>query len=171
MIAKRGKAAYPVDYTLRDLYDKYKREVPKDIKVEWAVFNKVMQMFGEKLINKILNESAEVKLPCNLGTLMVEKAIIRLGENMNPDGTIKKHNSLKIDWVETNRLGKYVYHLNEHRNGYRYKFHWHKGKVSNIGVYALIPLRIHKRRLAKILKTQPERDYFEKREKPKSKWG
>ena len=164
MSAKRGNNLYPVDYTLRDIYKKYKKEVDKNIQVDYNTFNKVMKLFGEKVISKILNESEEVKIPCALGTLSVRKSKLRLNYNMYNNGvggvTLSKTCHLKPDWAETKKRGKIVYHLNEHRDGYKYRFLWKRGKVNNITAYSLVPLRVHKRALAFILKNRPERDYF-----------
>ncbi len=72
---------------------------------------------------------------------------------------------LRIDFQHLKKTGQKIYHLNEHRAGYRYQFYWDKkrtGPIKNKFYYKFYPTRKNKRRLAQILKTDFDKDYFEK---------
>ena len=150
MASKRGKNKIKVNHTLRKIYDQYKKDVPEDLQVDRSTFLKVCYSFNKSLVDKILIEAEEVKLPCNMGSLRIKKSKLDL-----------TFNKLKIDWATTNKIGKVVYHLNEHRNGYKYRIFWKKGKVLNSKYYSFTGTRTFKRRLSFILKNRPEMDYWE----------
>jgi len=146
----RGKSKIKVHHTVRTIYDKYKKEIPEEEQVTQKDFLNIMYGFNKAVIHKVLEEAEEVKLPCNMGTVSIKKSKLDV-----------KFNKLKIDWATTNKIGKIVYHLNEHRNGYKYRIYWKKGKVLNSKYYAFIPTRTFKRSLAYILNNKPEMDYWE----------
>jgi hypothetical protein len=68
----------------------------------------------------------------------------------------------KQAYAETKKVGKIVYHLNEHSNFYKYRYYWNKHNMLNHNktMYQLIMTRDNKRRLAQIIKNK-ERDYLE----------
>ena len=70
--------------------------------------------------------------------------------------------SLRIDYGETKKLGKVVYHLNEHSNYFKYRAYYNKKNMltRNKTKYQLILTRDNKRRLAYIIKNRI-RDYVE----------
>ena len=155
-MTKRGPGKLNADYTSRDIYKQYKKDTPKDIQVSYDVFNKVTSEFNKLVLDKVLNESEQVKFPCGLGTLRIKKTKMKFNVK-------NKKRMFSPDWVKTKEVGKLVYHMNEHRNGYRYRFHWDKKKsrIKNKKHYSFITARSPKRRLAHILKNMPEREYFE----------
>ena len=145
----RGINKFIIDKTLIDLYEDYKSEVPEDEQVTKEIFFKVPKLYGEKFMEKVLMESEEVKFPCGLGSSRIRKSKLFLAWN-----------KLKIDWQLSKKYRKAIYHLNEHRDGCKYRFLWNKGKIKNIFAYKFIPTRFYKRELARILKTKEEIDYF-----------
>ena len=70
--------------------------------------------------------------------------------------------SLRIDYAESKKYGKVIYHLNEITNGFKYRYYWNKKNMitKNKTKYQLIMTRDNKRRLAYILKNRI-RDYVE----------
>ena len=103
------------------------------------------------LIEEILLNSEEVRLPYRLGTVRIKKSKMKYDDK----------NKLKIDWAKSKKLGKRIYHLNDHTGGYNYRFYWTKGIVKNITAYSFIPTRTNTRRLASILKDKERQlDYF-----------
>jgi hypothetical protein len=97
-------------------------------------------------------ECKEIKLPCRLGTLQIIKH--------QPKEYSGK--SLRWDWKATKEIGKPVYLLNEHSNGWKYRFFWSKQGclLSNKGKYQFIACRDNKRELCRIIKSRM-RDYVE----------
>ena len=70
--------------------------------------------------------------------------------------------SLRIDYAESKKTGKVIYHLNEHSNFYKYRIYWNKQNMitPNKTKYQLVMTRDNKRHLAQIIKNHI-RDYRE----------
>ncbi|HKL12807.1 MAG TPA: hypothetical protein VJ907_04300 [Halanaerobiales bacterium] len=143
-------------YNLKDMYEKYE-ETHKDNPVyevsrEW--FYDICDEFYTKVVEHILEKGKEFQMPYSLGSINVIKYKPELSD-------IKKRLSF-IDWNNTYKLGKYVYHLNEHTNGYKYTIKWSKKKnmIKYVDIYKFVGTRRFKRRLAAIIKNK-EFDYLE----------
>lgn len=142
---------------LRDSYKHYKATAEQN-KVDIKVYLSIVHLFMKFLISKVL-DGYRVALPQNLGSLMIvgKKQNVRFDEDGKPKG-------LAPDWVKTKKLWdqneeakkekKLVYHLNEHSDGIRYRYHWRKRGVffKNGGLYSLRMTRENKRTLSKQIK-------------------
>jgi hypothetical protein len=149
--SKRGEGNYKKDYGSNDVYKKYKEDVIPELQVDKKLFRKICDDFNRMLIEEILLNSEEVRLPYRLGTVRIKKSKMKYDDK----------NKLKIDWAASRKLGKRIYHLNDHTGGYKYRFYWTKGIVKNITAYSFIPTRTNTRNLASILKDKNrELDYF-----------
>tara|TARA_R100000152_G_C6730695_1_gene155403 strand:- start:534 stop:998 length:465 start_codon:yes stop_codon:yes gene_type:complete len=149
--SKRGEGNYKKDYGSNDVYKKYKEDVIPELQVDKKLFRKICDDFNRMLIEEILLNSEEVRLPYRLGTVRIKKSKMKYDDK----------NKLKIDWAASKKLGKRIYHLNDHTGGYKYRFYWTKGIIKNITAYSFIPTRTNTRRLASILKDKErELDYF-----------
>lgn len=162
---KRGKGKISSDVKRSDMYRAFKRQVRDD--GDSHVFNlsskehsKVLNLFNKKVSSKILEDAFEFILPYRLGTLRIKKYKNKL--KLDKDGQLMKH-KLRPNWKATKELWeknedakdikKIVYHLNEHTNGYNYKWHFsnHRSNCPNKSSYSFIPTRENKRTLAKLL--------------------
>ena len=149
--SKRGEGNYKKDYGSNDVYKKYKEDVIPELQVDKKLFRKICDDFNRMLIEEILLNSEEVRLPYRLGTVRIKKSKMKYDDK----------NKLKIDWAASKKLGKRIYHLNDHTGGYKYRFYWTKGIIKNITAYSFIPTRTNTRTLAGILKDKNrELDYF-----------
>ena len=158
--AKRGLGAYKKDNGTQEIYKYYKEEIKKicetdeDLKkilVDKSLYQTICDEFNKLIIDEILINSEEIRLPYRLGTIRIKKSKMKYEDK----------NKLKIDWAASKKLGKRIYHLNDHTGGYKYKFYWTKGIVKNITAYSFIPTRTNTRRLASILKDKNRQlDYF-----------
>ena len=149
--AKRGEGNYKKDFGSDDAYKYYKKNVIPELQVDKQTFRKICDEFNKGFIEKILRNSEEIRFPYRLGTLRIKKSKMKYDDK----------NKLKIDWAASKKLGKRIYHLNDHTGGYKYRFYWTKGIVKNITAYSFIPTRTNTRRLASILKDKErELDYF-----------
>jgi hypothetical protein len=121
--------------------------------VGYKKYRAICESFNKEVIDKILIEAKEFKLPYRLGSLRILK------KEMNFSSA---KNKLKIDWQETNKHKKVIYHLNDHTDGFNYRWFWSKIKaiVKNKTIYSFQATRTNKRRLAGLLKTK-QVDYFE----------
>lgn len=69
----------------------------------------------------------------------------------------------QVDFDETKRLGKTIYHLNEHSDGYSVRWAWEKKNnlVTNLIYYSFIPSRKNKRDLVSSVKEKDgHKKYF-----------
>ena len=149
--SKRGEGNYKKDYGSNDVYKKYKEDVIPELQVDKKLFRKICDDFNRMLIEEILLNSEEVRLPYRLGTVRIKKSKMKYDDK----------NKLKIDWAASRKLGKRIYHLNDHTGGYKYRFYWTKGIIKNITAYSFIPTRTNTRTLASILKDKNRQlDYF-----------
>ncbi len=133
-----------------ELYEFYVEQSTKFEVVNKAVFRKITSEFNKEIGQYIL-EGKEVKLPSRLGFLRIRKH-----ENK------KNADSLLTDWKLTKEIGKIVKHLNNHTDGFFFRFYWDK-KISNAikqTYYKFYPVRSLKRALAHNI-IKHKMDYFE----------
>ena len=149
--AKRGEGNYKKDFGSNDIYMYYKNNTIPELQVSKKEFRKICDEFNKLIIDEILISSEEIRMPYRLGTVRVKKSKMKYDDK----------NKLKIDWAASRKLGKRIYHLNDHTGGYKYRFYWTKGIVKNVTAYSFIPTRTNTRTLAGILKDKNrELDYF-----------
>lgn len=159
---KRGKAKHTSEYKLKDIYTTYLKETPASIQVPYDVFSSIIKEFNTELVQCLITSSEGVELPYRLGQIRVRKCKVNLS----------RKDTLIPDWYNTNKLWesnqkakeekKLLYHLNEHRGGFKYKIYWDKSlsKLKNKSFYFFIPTREFKRNLAHVLKNNLEIDYY-----------
>lgn len=104
-----------------------------------------------KMISSAIFSGYEFKIP-HIGDISIVKAM--------PKRFNKK--SIRIDFGESKKVGKTVYHTNDHSGGFKYRFMWSKQHiiVRNKSRYEMIFTRENKRELARIIKNK-EHDYIE----------
>lgn len=166
-LGKRGKGRYKVDKSLKDSYKiylskmgpiepltKFSEPSPKHKPLTKEVYKNISTVILQKLMHEILKNSKTFYLPYNLGEIRVKKLKMNLG-------LLHKSNNLKIDWGHYQKTGKYIKHLNEHRDNCRYGFYWlcKKGPKGK-NLYKFQALRQNRRNLASLLKTT-NIDYFQ----------
>jgi len=155
MQINKGRNKIREPYTMKDFYEFYKNEYGDNrlYMVDKKLFYELVDEFYKRIMDLVLLKAEEFIMPYRLGSIRVIKRKIS-ANSLRP---------LNIDWATTKKLGKYVYHLNEHSKNYRYLFHWEKRDklVDNLYYYRLPMSRHNKRRLAKLIKSG-EYDYYEK---------
>jgi hypothetical protein len=152
MFHGRGKNKIQNPDNMSDIYEAFVKEFngepPYDIsRTEFVAIN---DAFYRRAVEKILAGNT-LQLPFGVGRIQIEKT----------KATKFKGSKMFIDWENTNKIGKVVYHLNEHSNGYNYHIRWRKpGMIRGDKKYRFIAARMFRRTLAKIIKNR-ELDYFE----------
>ena len=138
-------------YTGHNFYDSYLEYNPL-YQVEYRVFRDIINDYFKYLRDELIENGKEVKLPCRMGTIQIVKH--------KPKEYTGK--SLRIDYAESKKAGKVIYHLNEHSNFYKYRIYWNKQNMitPNKTKYQLVMTRDNKRHLAQIIKNHI-RDYRE----------
>lgn len=143
-------------YTIADFYQSYKNNIEPGTQydIDLKTYKAIVTDYFKFIRDEIMQNCREFKLPCRLGTLQIIKH--------QPKEYSGK--SLRWDWKSTKELGKPIYLLNEHSDGWKYRFFWSKQNclLANKGKYQFIASRSNKRDLAKIiqqhLKDYPEHD-------------
>ena len=125
-------------YTTYDIYNNYDK---KD-QIPYSTFRNIVDKLNDSILS-VLQNGQNYKLPCSLGTVQIVK--------YKPK-EYNKH-SLSIDFNESKKLYKRIYHLNEHSNGYKYRLYWSKQPFSftNRYKYQLCFTRANKRQLAQLI--------------------
>lgn len=141
-------------YTIADFYNNYCDYVEDNslYQIPYKVFRQIVSDYFRYLRDEIIENGKEVRLPCRMGTLSIVKH--------KPKEYTGK--SLRIDYSESKKYNKTIYHLNEHTGGFKYRAYWNKQNMitKNKTKYQLIMTRDNKRHLAQILKSHI-RDYIE----------
>ncbi len=141
-------------YTGKDFYKSYVEYVEDNplYQVDYKTFRGIINDYFKYLRDELIENGKEIKLPCRLGTLSIVKH--------KPKEYSGR--SLRIDYAESKKYNKVIYHLNDHTGGYKYRFYWNKHNMltKNKTMYQLIMTRDNKRYLAQILKNRV-RDYVE----------
>jgi len=115
--------------------------------VSSILYRKVIKEYYAKIIESIILNNLEYKFN-RMGSILLTKVKPRL--TTWDDGSIKP--TLPIDWVNTKKYGKLIYHRNNNRYGYTFRIKWVKGKTDNVSIFKFYPERYNfKRRLAKYL--------------------
>lgn len=122
------------------MYKPYKQI---DENMVYLRFKRILDQFNRNLLNSLLNASEGFKMPCKLGFVCVVK--------YKPKTYTSK--SLSKDYKLSKELGKTIYHLNEHSDGYKYRLYWSKNKNTfpDIYKYNISFVRANKRKLAQLI--------------------
>ena len=127
-------------YTIRDMFKEYRKI---DENVSYFRFKRILDKFNEIVKEKILSSSEGFKMPHRLGYVQIVK--------YKPKTYTNK--SLSKDYKLSKELGKTIYHLNEHSDGYKYRLYWSKNKNTfpEVYKYNLSLVRQNKRKLAQLI--------------------
>lgn len=139
-------------YTIKDFYQSYKLENIDDHMTHFKAFRDILYDFNTILCNKLLSASEELKMPFQLGSVYIVKYLPKTYSNK----------SLSVNFALTKQLGKTIYYLNEHSNGYKFRLFWSKQgcKSTSLYKYNLSLVRANKRLLASLIKNK-QTDYIE----------
>lgn len=153
MFFSRGKNRIQNALNISDMYKQYISDKQKGTTyyLPSKMFTQVCDMFYSEAVEQVLKGKV-FKLPFGLGEIEITKRKIK----------VYKSNERSVDWKTTLEIGKKVYHLNEHTNGYNYGIDWRNiTQCRNFRSYRFIGTRYFKRTLAKLVKNK-EQDYYER---------
>lgn len=71
------------DYTTKDCYKLYKKNVDKEVQVEYSDYMNILKSFNTKVKDTVLFNSSDIKLPCGLGRLRIKKFKLKLYKKIN----------------------------------------------------------------------------------------
>jgi len=112
----------PVEYRMasKENYSLFCQENPK-IQLSFLEWSNILYSFNYGLRDYALETGEVVKFPWGLGEFVISKKKAKRFK-IAPDG--KEYVNLAVDWQKTKKAGKYIYHLNHHTNGFRFKWKW-----------------------------------------------
>jgi hypothetical protein len=120
----------------KQLYKQFIQENPS-LEVDYNTFRTIIMDSNEVIHDFVANSEDGFKLPAGLGYVVV---------------TRYKSKKKAVDWLNTKRLGKKVYHTNAHSLGYTSHIKWYKRYIvdfNNAQIYRLEPYRTLTRLIAK----------------------
>lgn len=119
----------------------YNKEYPN--KLDYSRFKAITERLGKVILECLQDRSEGFKMPSGLGYIQIGK--------YKPKTLTPK--SLSPDYKASKDYGKYIYHLNEHSDGYKYRLYWSKVPFTFAGryKYSLSFVRANKRRLAQLI--------------------
>jgi len=131
-------------------YKEFCKNYP-NIFISFDVYKNIIYTTND-LYAKYVLDGEKVKLPQGFGSLAINKKKQRI--KINIKGVDKM--CLAIDWPETKKHGKYIYHMNSHTDGYRFKWYWFKAEafLPDHFAWSFNATRINSRKLAQLLKDE-----------------
>lgn len=171
---KRGKAKYDIQHTVRSNYKEFKKEHPE---VSYKQYMAVYEDFIYAIVHKIIEESADFRVPQRLGDIGIRKTKIK--KELQPDGTVKSLNR-PVNFKATIELWERLYGTtdkkelkkiedkplvrfnNNHTGHYTFFICWDKRtcNVKNQSRYKFLPCRKFKRMIKEIT-AEKTIDYYE----------
>lgn len=155
---KRTEGKLPSDYGMKDYFKFFQGKYGKDI-VNPGKFNKIVSEINLAIIDMMLNEGFEYKMPYLNTTLLIKK------DKRTPkliDG--KLYSTSPVNWPVTNKLWKedpearekkiLVRHLNNHTSGYVFRIYLKKFgcSLNNRSIFRFKPTRKFQRALGERIK-------------------
>lgn len=130
---------YSLTHAFKFYKDKHYRR-GEEYKIDRVLYRKICCEFNKKIVEKVLAGKL-FHLPHSVGTLWIKKFKIDWD---NPP----------IDFHETKKAGKTIYHLNTHSDGWAARWAWSKRNnlVSNLLYYSFDPSFTNSRLVAKEMK-------------------
>lgn len=155
---------------LQQAYEYYKKNYNNKYNLTKREYSVIFREVAERLMFRIIFENFELKLPHDVGSILIKKTKIKI--QFNEDGTLC-HKGLRADWKSTKDLWaadedaknkkQIVYHFNEHTDRYNLKFAYDKrtSKMKNQSAYKFKPCRKWSRLLNEAVKRNPNLNFYE----------
>lgn len=108
---------------------------------DYRVYKGILKDFFQAISKRIVEDGFDYKIPHGLGRLHMRKW--RPGRKKRA-----------IDWYNTKKYGKTIYHNNTHSAGFAAKWKWDKYRTlaKGIRLYLFTPTRTNHRAIAKAIK-------------------
>lgn len=136
----------PVQYRTgsRETYNRWAAANPH-ISLSYNEWCNIIYTFSYNFRDHLLETGAKDKLPHGLGAFAVSKKKVTRSIIMPETGEEKI--VLPVDWVKTKKAGRYIYHMNFHTNGYRFKWKWftNSARFFKSDIWVFKPARVTSR--------------------------
>ncbi len=173
----RSKGKRNATVTTKDFYKFYKKSIEKKTvyDITKTQYTAIIKYLNEEISKMIITENFEYSLVPNMGTLCIRKFKKKL--KLDKDGKLIKtklqvnYHATKTLWSmnpEAKKLKKLVYFINEHSDGYIFKFYWDKSncRTLNKSFYLFKASRTNNRAINIASATIEHLDYFEFKKSP-----
>ncbi len=141
----------PVEYRTasKKCYEAFCKANPH-IHIAFDKWKEIIYTYNEMYVDYVLKTGDAIKLPWGFGKISVNKSKQRATRKYNG----KTYINLAIDWKRTKQEGKYVYHLNHHTHGYKFRWKWFgtSALFFQSDVWNFRPSRVVSRKLTQYLK-------------------
>lgn len=139
----------------KEAYNKFCAANPT-VTLTFKKWQSILYTYNHLFRDHILETGDKIKLPWGLGAFTVSKK--KSKKFIVIDG--KEYINMPIDWVKTKKAGKFIYHLNAHTDGFRYKWIWssYDARFHQKDIWVFKPSRVSSRKLAEYIK-RPNSSY------------
>lgn len=133
----------------KEVYEKFCATYPS-ISLSFEKWLEIIYAYNYGFRDHLLETGDRCKLPWGIGSFAISKTKPKRTINLNGKELIV----MAVDWPKTLKLGKKVYHLNNHTDGYRFKWRWfiHDSRFKHCDIWVFKPSRVSSRKLAEYLK-------------------
>jgi len=141
----------------KDTYKRWKKANP-EIEITYLQFQNIIYAFNYAFRDYLLETGERAKLPWGIGDFAIQKTRPRkFKTNVRGEEVI----GLPVDWKKSKELGKKVYHLNRHTDGFKFSVKWFiptaRFKYSDIWMFK--PNRITSRLINHYIKKDPSNQH------------
>ena len=115
-----------------------------NIKLSFLEFQNIIYSFNYGFRDHLLETGNKGKLPWGVGDFAISKKKPKRTRVLD-DG--REIITLPIDWQKTKLLGKKIYHMNHHTEGYKFKWKWFidSARFKSADIWSFKPNRITSR--------------------------
>lgn len=134
----------------KDNYKSFKEQHP-GVDISFSQFVAIIRAWNTLFMDTLISSGDQGRIPHGLGKPAIRK-YKPTTKKKTREGV--EYTKRPINWQKTKELGKYVYYLNFHTDGWQYFFQWrHQDcKLRSATIWMFEPARVHSRRLAQLLK-------------------
>ena len=131
------------------------------IKLSFNEWLEIIYNFNEEFRNYILETGDREKLPFGLGFFAITKKK-RKGKYIDQNG--EERMNYPVDWKKTKELGKRIYNLNYHTNGFFFGWKWFKkeARFEFSSLWKFKPSRVSSRMIAHYIKANKNSQHLYK---------
>lgn len=151
----------------KESYDKFCQDNPS-VEITYDKFKEVIYTYNSLLVTHMLETGEPIKFPFGLGEVVVNKY---KPKRYRIDNHGVERINMPIDWAETKKQGKHIYHLNMHTEGYKFYWMWNywKSRIKHAWMWKFEMARVNSRLLKTYLKKPNSKHKDIYREHPRTR--
>lgn len=132
----------------REVYDKFMALHPT-VNLTYDQWKQIIYTYNELFRDYILDTGEKAKLPWGLGSFAISKKKPKKFKEFEG----KQYINLPVDWAKTKKAGKKIYHLNNHSDGYRFKWFWfpREARIYQVEIWNFKPSRVSSRKITEYI--------------------